>query len=122
MRPTCATQPQVPPDHILLPLRSQRMSGEGDIQAQIDAPRTAHIARHDNLRKELIDIALTMFSGSQAKLAKALNLPPKYLAEYNTGKWNGKQLDRLQLGSLHDRIRQKVTACITFPDNDACHE
>ena len=73
----------------------------------VEPPRGAWQEKHDRVRELIDELSSTRFK-TQTALARVLwpekANPAKLLAEYKTGRRNGRQLDRLQLNSLHSDI------------------
>eukprot|EP00966_Prymnesium_polylepis_P033030 768456-Prymnesium_polylepis.1 len=68
----------------------------------VEATRAARANKHPLMREHLQ--RLGALHGSQAKLAAAMGVRPKDLAEYNTGKARSKSLLRHELDSRHRKI------------------
>ena len=103
-------EPHVPVASAQAPANRTATAGSQQLseQARIEEKRQRRLQKHPQLRQHMAWLVAQHCNGSQAALARKLQLRAASLSEYNTGMARSQRLSQMQLDAYHTRISAAI--------------
>ena len=103
-------EPHVPSASAPAPANRTATAGSQQISEQdrIEEKRQRRLQKHPQLRQHMAWLVAHHFGGSQAALARKLQLRPAVLSEYNTQMARSAKLSQMQLDACHANITAAI--------------